>query len=186
MFCPNFCMCIPLHSSACLNPLCAICICPLLRACWLSLICWFKGLSMKDKNSLNNIAKVCPKIIGAQQRDPSVVWEEHVVKKAKSVFDQQGHVLSSDFILLLSGQHYSAPLRKTNHYSKYFIPSAIHLLNAQWLSYFFVFLSFLKSGRGSKPQHSRTHLRWVNSGENLALNMSLSMCCPDSQVFKFL
>lgn len=34
-----------------------------------SFICWFNGLSMKEKNSLNTVVKICSKIIGVQQRN---------------------------------------------------------------------------------------------------------------------
>ncbi|KAJ8333740.1 hypothetical protein SKAU_G00410590 [Synaphobranchus kaupii] len=87
--------------------------------------------SSEDRNSLNSIVKVCSKIIGVQQSDLNALWEKRVVQKAKGLIDQHDHVLSSEFTLLLSGRRYQAPPRKTNHYAKSFIPSAIRLLNAQ-------------------------------------------------------
>lgn len=94
-----------------------------------SFICWFDGLCVKDRNSLNSIVKVCSKIIGVRQRDLCSIWEKRVVQKAKRIIDQHDHVLSSEFTLMHSGRHFIAPLRKTNRYSKSFIPSAIRLLN---------------------------------------------------------
>ena len=96
-----------------------------------SSVCWlFNRLSIKDKNSLNSIVKVCSKIIGVKQRDLCSLWENQVIKKAKSILSQPDHVLSSQFTVMPSGRRYHAPLRRTNRYSKSFIPSAIRLLNA--------------------------------------------------------
>ncbi len=68
-----------------------------------SFICWFGGLSVKDKNSLFSIVKVCSKIIGVQQRDLNSLWERQVVQKAKGIVSQHSHILSSEFTKMPSG-----------------------------------------------------------------------------------
>lgn len=88
------------------------------------------SLSVKDRNCLNNIVKVCSKIIGAQQSDLNSLWEKRVLQKAKSIINHD-HILSSEFTLMPSGRRYLPPLRKTNRYSRSIIPSAIKLLNAE-------------------------------------------------------
>ncbi len=40
-----------------------------------SFICWYNGLSVKDRNSLCHIVNVCSKIIGVQQKDLHSLWE---------------------------------------------------------------------------------------------------------------
>ena len=40
-----------------------------------SLLTWFNGLSVKNKNSLNQIVRLCSKIIGVQLTDLSVLWK---------------------------------------------------------------------------------------------------------------
>ena len=95
-----------------------------------SSVCWFNGLSIKDKNSLNSIVNVCSKIIGVKQRDLCSLWENQVKKKAKSILSQPDHVLSGQFMMMPSGRRYQAPVRRTNRYSRSFVPSAIRLLNA--------------------------------------------------------
>ncbi len=95
-----------------------------------SSVCWFNGLSINYKNSLNSIVKVCSKTIGVKQRDLCSLWENQVLKKAKCILSQPDHVLSGQFTVMPSGRRYHAPLRRTNRYSKSFIPSAIRLLNA--------------------------------------------------------
>ena len=95
-----------------------------------SFICWFNGLSVKDRNCLNNIVKICSKITGVKQSDLNTLWQRRVVQKARCLIDQPDHILSSNFALMPSGRRYRAPLCSTNRYSKSFIPSAIRLLNA--------------------------------------------------------
>ena len=95
-----------------------------------SFICWYNGLTVRDRNSLNNVVRVCSKIIGVQQKTLRTIWEERVVQKARGIILQPNHILHSEFILLSSGRRFKAPLTKTNRYSMSFIPSAIRLLNA--------------------------------------------------------
>ena len=95
-----------------------------------SFICWYNGLTLKDKNSLNGIVKVCSKIIGVRQRDLGSLWEKQVAQKARKILVQPEHILASEFSLMPSGRRYTVPPRKTNRYAKSFIPSAISLLNA--------------------------------------------------------
>lgn len=94
-----------------------------------SFVCWFNGLSVKDKNSLASIIKVCSKVIGVQLDDLSSLWKRQVVQKAKCITSQPGHALRSEFMLMPSGQRYCAARTKTNRYSDSFIPSSIRLLN---------------------------------------------------------
>ena len=95
-----------------------------------SSVCWFNSLSLKDKNSLNNIVNICSKIIGKKQRSLCSIWENQIQKKARSILSQPDHVLRSQFTVMPSGRRYQAPVGRTNRYTKSFIPSAIRLLNA--------------------------------------------------------
>lgn len=97
-----------------------------------SLICWFNGLSVKDKNSLNRIVRVCSRITGVRL---SVLWKKNVVQKAKCILEQGDRIKSSEFTLMPSGWRYYAPLRKTNRYSNSFIPSVIQRMNANFNEY---------------------------------------------------
>ncbi len=94
-----------------------------------SFICWFNGLSMKDRNSLNGIVKVCSKIIGVLLRDPCSLQEKCVTQKVKRIISRHDHVLASKFSLMPSSRCYKMPLSKTNRHLKPLIPSAIRLLN---------------------------------------------------------
>ena len=96
-----------------------------------SFICWFGGLSVKDKKCLNDIIKVCSKITGVQLKDLSSLWKTRVVQKADSILSHPDHVLGREFVIMPSGRWYYVPVRKTNRYANSFIPSAIRLLNEQ-------------------------------------------------------
>ncbi|KAJ0066452.1 hypothetical protein NL108_013223 [Boleophthalmus pectinirostris] len=96
-----------------------------------SFICWFYGLSVKDKNSLNQIVKVCSKISGVQMEDLASVWRHRVLQKTKAILSQPNHVLHSQFMKMPSGRRYVTPQQKTNRYAKSFIPSAIKILNGK-------------------------------------------------------
>ena len=85
---------------------------------------------MKDRNSLNNIVKICSKIMGTQLTGLNTTWEKRVLQRARSITSNQEHVLASEFALMQSGRRYLPPIRWTNRYGRLFVPSAISLLNA--------------------------------------------------------
>lgn len=88
-----------------------------------SFICWFHSLTVKDRNSLNNIVKICSKIIRVKQRDLNAFYNQQIVWKAISIFLWQ---VNSLCCLLDVIMHYLCARR----HSKSFIPSAIRLLNS--------------------------------------------------------
>lgn len=59
--------------------------------------CWFSGLSLKDKNSLNQIVNICCKMIGMQLSDLSSLWRKRMVQEAQSINNQPDHILSTEF-----------------------------------------------------------------------------------------
>ena len=95
-----------------------------------SFVCWFNGLAIKDKKSLFSIVNVCSKIIGVRQRDLRSLWEDQLVRKAKSIISHPHHPLSREFRVMPSGRRYLTPRGRTNRYSNSFIPSAIRCLNS--------------------------------------------------------
>lgn len=79
-------------------------------------ICWFNGLSVKNKRSLNARVKVCSRIIGVQQWSLCSLWE----KQAKGLISQSDHLLSSGFTGFPSGWCCNEPPGGTNCFSKSF------------------------------------------------------------------
>lgn len=73
-----------------------------------SFICWFYGLSVREKNCLSSIIKVCSKIIGIQLTDSltSSIWKKQVIQKARKVISHPDHILGQEFCLMPSGRRY--------------------------------------------------------------------------------
>ena len=94
-----------------------------------SFTCWFRSLSVHDRNSLNSIVNTCSKIIGVKQRDLSSFCDQQIVRKAASILKISDHILVSEFVLMKSGKRYAMPVCKSNRYLKSFLPSAVQLLN---------------------------------------------------------
>ena len=72
-------------------------------------ICWFYGLSVKEKNCLSSIIKVSSKVIGVQLTDLSSIWKKRVIQEARRVISHPDHILSQELFLMPSGQRYLAP-----------------------------------------------------------------------------
>lgn len=45
-----------------------------------SFICWFYNLSLRDRNSLNSIIKICSKITGTRQRDLGSLCDQQIAR----------------------------------------------------------------------------------------------------------
>jgi hypothetical protein len=99
-----------------------------------SFICWFRSLSVHDRNSLTSIVNVCSKIIGVRQRDLSSFCDQQTIRKAASILNISDHVLAKEFVLMQSGKRFAMPICKTNRHLKSFVPSAIQLMNRKYYS----------------------------------------------------
>lgn len=62
-----------------------------------SLICWFGGLSVKDKKCLNDMTGLCSKVTGMHLEDLGSLWRIRVVQKAGRVSSDPNHIRCSDF-----------------------------------------------------------------------------------------
>ena len=92
-----------------------------------SLIAWYGGISLRDKNNLSHIVKVAGKLIGCPQVSLLSIYEKQVTQKA--MLDCKNHPLHCSFKALPSGQRLRVPHSKSNRTNSYFIASAICLLN---------------------------------------------------------
>lgn len=59
--------------------------------------------NLKDRKSFNNIVKICPKMIGVQQRDLWLFYGEQTAGKTKGTIRLPNHVLHSEFTVSSSG-----------------------------------------------------------------------------------
>lgn len=111
------------------------------------LICWFHCLSVKDRNSLTGIVKLCSKIIGVKQTDLGSFCNQQILRKAECILASPSHVLADKFILLPSGRRYALPMCRTKRFSN----SSIYLfilsfISLQWFyrtSLFMFYISYL-------------------------------------------
>ena len=94
-----------------------------------SFMCWFGGLSVKNKNVLNRVVNVCSKIVGVQQRGLKELYECRVLRKGGAIACDESHVLAKHYDLLPSGKRFRLPRLKTVRLKQSFIPSSIQLLN---------------------------------------------------------
>lgn len=94
-----------------------------------SFIVWFGSLTLKNRNRLVGIVKMCSKIAGINLMDLSQLYKGRATKKAQSILADPSHPLFSEFRLLPSGRRYILPRCRTNRFKNSFVPAAIGLLN---------------------------------------------------------
>ena len=91
-----------------------------------SFICCFHSLTVKERNSLNSIVNICSDH-PVKHWDLGYFCNRQIFQKAAGVSASSGHVLTSEFSLLLlpSGRRYALPACRTNRHSKWFIPNKL-------------------------------------------------------------
>lgn len=94
-----------------------------------SFICWYGNLSVRSKNVLNRVVKVCSKIVGERQSSLNVLYEERAFRKAQVIVSDNSHGLSQYYELLPSGRRYRTPKFRLLRTKKSFIPMSIQFLN---------------------------------------------------------
>ena len=92
-------------------------------------LCWFGGLSVKNKNVLNRVVNVCGKVIGERQESLGVLYDRRVVRKAWMIARDTSHVLAHHYELLPSGRRFRMPKLSTVRSKNSFVPKSINLLN---------------------------------------------------------
>ena len=92
-------------------------------------VCWHGALSVKQKNRLQAIIKVCSKIAGTQLSNLNDLYKVRSLRKAHSIMADSTHPLYSEFSLMPSGRRYRLPPCRTNRWKKSFMPVAISLVN---------------------------------------------------------
>ncbi|KAK0137857.1 hypothetical protein N1851_025939 [Merluccius polli] len=74
-----------------------------------SFICWFGSLTLKNRNQLGHIVKVCSKIAGLNLDELFLLFKSRPTKKAQST-----HPLFAEYKLLPSARRYALPRCRTN------------------------------------------------------------------------
>lgn len=94
-----------------------------------ALVSWFGNLSVKNKNSLNQIVKWSSKLTGVSLANLEAVYTRQLKRITNSILNDTAHPLHSEFQLLPSGRRFLVLSCKTKRYKNSFIPAAIRHLN---------------------------------------------------------
>jgi len=86
-----------------------------------SLVSWFGNLSLKNKNSLNQIVRWASKIIGESQLNLVDLYSNQLHHKASAIIGDCSHPLHSEFQLLPSGCQFAAIRCRTKRYRNTFV-----------------------------------------------------------------
>ena len=92
-------------------------------------LCWFGGLSVKNKNVLERVVRVSGKVIGKEQESLSKLYERRAIQKAKAIAMDSTHVLAQHYELLPSGRRYNMIRVPTVRSRNSFVCNSIVLLN---------------------------------------------------------
>ena len=68
-----------------------------------SMVSWFSNLSLKNKNSLNQIVRRASQLIGEPQLNPESLYTRQLQRLAGSILEDRSHPLNGEFQPLPSG-----------------------------------------------------------------------------------
>ena len=92
-------------------------------------LCWYEGLSLRNKNKLSKIVAIANKIAGTYFESISNIYERQTVKKVNKIIMDSSHPFSSYYEPLPSGRRLRLPSFRTNRARSSFIPSSIRVYN---------------------------------------------------------
>ena len=94
-----------------------------------SFLCWYGGLSIKNKKILGKVVSICGKVVGERMNSLDGLYRDRSLAKAQCILKDTTHVLAHHFERLPLGRRFRTPLAKSNRHRNSFIPSAIRFLN---------------------------------------------------------
>ena len=94
-----------------------------------TLAAWFGNLSLKNKNSLNQIVKWSSRLIGEPQLNVEALYMKQLQHICGSILKDSSHPLHNDFQLLPSGRRFKIAKCKTKRHKNIFVPAALTLKN---------------------------------------------------------
>ncbi len=87
-----------------------------------SFICWLGSLTLKNRNRLGHIVRICSKIAGLNLDELSLLFKTRATKKAQTILDDCTHPLFAEYKLLPSARRYALPRCRTNRLKNSFVP----------------------------------------------------------------
>ena len=94
-------------------------------------LCWFGGLSVKNRNVLMRIVNMCGKVVGDRQMSMSMMYERQAIRKATAIVRDPSHILTEHYQLLPSGRRFETPKVSTARAARSFVPQSIQLINSR-------------------------------------------------------
>ena len=82
----------------------------------------------KDKERINRLIRKSEKIVKRTLSQIDCLYENHAVKKAKTILKELTHPLNKQFLLSSRSGKIIQPIAKTERYRRSFVPSASALL----------------------------------------------------------
>jgi len=90
---------------------------------------WYGSASRSDKTKLNRVVKTASKIAGCELPSIEKIYNQRVLRKAKSIISDTQHPANHLFQLLPSGRRYRCTKSKSTRLKNSFYPTAVKLLN---------------------------------------------------------
>ena len=90
--------------------------------------CWGSSIMTKDKERINRLIRKSEKIVKRTLTQIDCLYEDHAVKKAKTILKELTHPLNKQFLLSSRSGKIIQPIAKTERYRRSFVPSASALL----------------------------------------------------------
>lgn len=94
-----------------------------------SLVCWYRFLSQRNKNRLQEIVNVCSKVAGVSLNNLRDVYKIRTLRKARSILAGSSHPLHDYFVLLPFSRRYGVLRARTNRLKPAFVLVATGILN---------------------------------------------------------
>lgn len=94
-----------------------------------TLVSWYGNLSVKNRNSMNQIVKWASKLIGEPLLTPALLYTRQVQRMGVSVTGDRHHPLYNEFQLLPSNRRYRVPHCTTKRFKNSFVPAVINHMN---------------------------------------------------------
>jgi len=92
-------------------------------------VCWYGGLSVKNKNVLMRMVNVCSKVVGRKQESVDALYECRAARKGRQIAQDSTHVLAQFYELLPSGRRFRSLRTRTVRTQNSFVPKSISYMN---------------------------------------------------------
>ena len=96
--------------------------------------CWGGNITQRDKDKLDRIIRKAGRVIGSNQDTFTDIYNDRLIRKVTSIFDDDSHPLRQEFDKLLIGRsgRLRTPRVRTTRFQKAFLCKAVHVFNTNY------------------------------------------------------